>query len=263
MSWWKFYSPSFGILGGFVMTTEMLPTRARIDVIQSATLSSSISKSCWKLGHRTGLATTKVGHHLDSDAHLPPTQPDGNDEWTTTEWMQSVLLVQSGGEIIVEGKVWMNLLVGVRWWKSYRKMKTGESGRREWSCEASMYGWCQGYLGFSIFNRIPPWQPTILWKFHFLCILLADFPTEYRRLQGLLPRRFTEIRLGFDGGVEEAVPDFISDEKTRVARLAAECSVTLEKELKNFIFRSKLDLSRRRQRREWNWRNVINDLYLK
>lgn len=158
MTWWKFYSPSFGILGGFVMTTEMLPTRARIDVIQSATLSSLISKSCWKLGHRTGLATTKVGHHLDSDAHLPPTQPDGNDEWTTTEWMQSVLLVQSGGEIIVEGKVWMNLLVGVRWWKSYRKMKTGESGRREWSCEASMCGWCQGYLGFSIFNRNPPWQ---------------------------------------------------------------------------------------------------------
>lgn len=38
----------------------------------------------------------------------------------------------------------------------------------------------------------------------------ADFPAEYRRMQGLLPRRFTEIRLGPHGGAEEAIPNPLS-----------------------------------------------------
>lgn len=80
------------------------------------------------------------------------------ERWMNDEWMDAVRAPCSGGEIIVEEKMWMNLLVGVGWWKLYWEMKTGKSGWRGWSCEASFCEWCQGYLGFSIFNRNPPWQ---------------------------------------------------------------------------------------------------------
>lgn len=75
----------------------------------------------------------------------------------------------------------------------------------------------------------------------------ADFPAEYRRLQGLLPRRFTEIRLGPHGGAEEAIPNPLSDAPRRNVLLLS------EKELKNLYFLNlnSAFLNWRRHRREW------------
>lgn len=59
----------------------------------------------------------------------------------------------------------------------------------------------------------------------------ADFPSEHRRLQGLLPRRFTEIRLGFDGGAQEGVQHFIS-----ITRISLEnCSLLSKRSLRSFF----------------------------
>lgn len=75
----------------------------------------------------------------------------------------------------------------------------------------------------------------------------ADFPAEYRRLQGLLPRRFSEIRLGPHGGAEEAIPNPLSVAPRRNVLLLS------EKELKNLYFLNlnSAFLNRRRHRREW------------
>ena len=52
-------------------------------------------------------------------------------------------------------------------------------------------------MAFSYFNN-------------FLCFAITDYPSEYRRMQGLLPGRFSEIRLGIDGGAEEDFRDSVN-----------------------------------------------------